>query len=95
MADQQSDDLDATDTLTVKNIISYSELSEKLNTALFGTNFHLVVPPYIPPPGIPFNFAASVALPGGYTADESTFTEELRFQGTAMNNRLTWQAWRL
>ena len=75
----------------MKNIISYSELSEKLNTALFGTNFHLVVPPYIPPPGIPFNFAASVALPGGLTADESTFTEELRFQGTAMNNRLTWQ----
>jgi iron complex outermembrane receptor protein len=82
----------ASDTLTIKNIASYAELQEKLRTALFGTDFHLVVPPFIPPPGIPFNFAYSVPLPGGYTANESTATEELQFQGTAMNNRLKWQA---
>ena len=82
----------ASDTLTIKNIASYAELQEKLKTALFGTDFHLVVPPFIPPPGIPFNFAYSVPLPGGYTANESTATEELQFQGTAMNNRLKWQA---
>ncbi len=82
----------ATDTLTVKNIVSYAELQEKLRTPLFGTNFHFIFPPFIPPPGIPFDFANSTPLPGGYTADESTATEELRFQGTAMNNRLNWQA---
>ncbi len=82
----------ATDTLTVKNIVSYAELQEKLKTPLFGTNFHFIFPPFIPPPGIPFDFANSTPLPGGYTADESTATEELRFQGTAMNNKLNWQA---
>ena len=82
----------ASDTLTIKNIASYAELQEKLRTALFGTDFHLVVPPFIPPPGIPFDFAYSIPIPGGYTADESTATEELQFQGTAMNNRLKWQA---
>ena len=82
----------ATDTLTVKNIVSYAELQEKLQTPLFGTDFHLFIPGLTPPPGIPFDFANSTPLPGGYTADESTATEELRFQGTAMNNRLNWQA---
>ncbi len=82
----------ASDTLTVKNIVSYAELSEKYRTSLFGTNFHLVIPGLIPPPGLPMDFAASVPLPGGYTADESTFTEELQFQGRAMGDRLRWQA---
>ncbi len=82
----------ATDTLTVKNIVSYADLQEKLRTALFGTNFALVFPPFIPPPGIPFVFAQSIPVPGGYTADESTATEELQVQGIAMNNRLKWQA---
>jgi iron complex outermembrane receptor protein len=82
----------ASDTLTIKNIASYAELQEKLRTALFGTDFHLIFPPFIPPPGIPFDFANSIPIPGGYTANESTATEELQFQGTAMNNRLKWQA---
>ena len=81
----------ASDALTVKNIASYAVLTEKYRNAIFGTNFHLVFPPFIPPPGIPFDFAASVTLPGGYTADESTFTEELQFQGRAMGDRLHWQ----
>jgi iron complex outermembrane receptor protein len=82
----------ATDTLTVKNIASYAELYERLRTPLFGTNFHFVFPPFVNPPGIPFDFANSIPIPGGYTADESTATEELRVQGTAANNRLNWQA---
>ncbi len=82
----------ATDTLTVKNIASYAEIYERLRTPLFGTNFSFVFPPFIPPPGIPFDFANSVPLPGGWTADESTATEELRFQGTAMHSKLNWQA---
>ncbi|HTV96063.1 MAG TPA: TonB-dependent receptor [Steroidobacteraceae bacterium] len=81
----------ASDDLTIKNIMSYAQLAERLRTALFGTNFSLIVPPYIPAPGIPFDFAASVPLPGGYTADESTATEELQFQGRALNDRLHWQ----
>ncbi len=81
----------ASDTLTLKNIASYAQLSEKLRTALFGTDFHLVFPPFIPPPGIPFDFAQSIPLPGGKTADESTATEEIQAQGRALNDRLHWQ----
>ena len=81
----------ASDDLTIKNIMSYAQLAERLRTSLFGTNFSLIFPPFIPPPGIPFDFAQSDPLPHGYTADESTATEELQFQGRALNDRLHWQ----
>ena len=75
----------ASDNLTVKNIASYAVLDEKYRNAIFGTNFFLA-------PGLPIVFAESVTLPGGSTADESTATEEIQFQGTALNNALSWQA---
>ena len=75
----------ASDNLTVKNIASYAQLDEKYVNPIFGTNWYLG-------PGVPVVFAESVPLPGGSTADESTTTEEIQFQGTALNNALTWQA---
>ena len=75
----------ASDNLTVKNIASYAVLDEKFRTALFGTNFFVA-------PGVPINFANSIPLPGGASADESTATEEIQLQGSAWDNKLTWQA---
>jgi iron complex outermembrane recepter protein len=75
----------SSDTLTVKNIASYAQLDEKYRNTLFGTNFFLA-------PGVPLGFTNSTPIPGGYTADESTATEELQFQGRTEDNRITWQA---
>jgi iron complex outermembrane receptor protein len=78
--------------LTVKNIFSYAQLTDDLRSAIFGTNF---ATPAIPPlglPSFPFGFTGSVNVPGGHTANQSTLTEELQFQGNALDNKLTWQA---
>ena len=83
----------ASDTLTVKNIVSYAELQEKLRTCavrdeLRTWSSHLS----FPRPAFLSTSPQSIPVPGGYTADESTATEELQVQGIAMNNRLKWQA---
>ena len=82
----------ASDTLTVKNIASYAQLYETYRSALFGTNFHVIIPGLIPPPGLPIDFAASVPVAGGPTADESTATEEIQLQGRAADGKLNWQS---
>jgi iron complex outermembrane receptor protein len=74
----------ASDNLTLKNIGSYGVLDEKYRSSLFGTNFMLA-------PGVGFDFANSTPLPGGSSADESTATEEIQFQGNAFDNKFTWQ----
>lgn len=76
----------ATDNLTIKNIFSYSELSNTNNIALFGENFR------VGPTDIPVLGPTIYAAPGMKLADQSTLTEELQFQGSAMNGRLNWQA---
>ena len=81
----------ASDTMTVKNIASYAQLYETYRSALFGTNFHVIIPGLIPPPGLPIDFAASVPVAGGPTADESTATEEIQLQGRAVDGKLNWQ----
>jgi iron complex outermembrane receptor protein len=75
----------ASDTLTIKNIASYAQLDEKYRSAIFGTNFFLA-------PGAPIGFTNSTPLPGGSTADESTATEEIQFQGRTTDDKLTWQS---
>jgi iron complex outermembrane recepter protein len=75
----------ASDNLTIKNIGSYAQLDEKFRNSGFGTNFFVA-------PGVPIVFAQIIPLPGGSTADESTATEEIQFQGNALGNALTWQA---
>jgi iron complex outermembrane recepter protein len=80
----------ASDSLTAKNIISYSQYRSVERQEVFGSRF--LVPSFIPGlGGLPIGFAATNPLPGGYTSDQSTFTEEVQFQGTAANDRLQWQ----
>jgi iron complex outermembrane receptor protein len=84
---------DATSWLTVKNIASYAHLKNSYQSNLFGDNFNL---PNIPQlgqfAGQPVAFVSVDAPPGTNIADQTTFTEELQFQGHAFNNRLSWQA---
>ncbi|MBV1688698.1 TonB-dependent receptor [Novosphingobium sp. G106] len=78
----------AGDTLTVKNIASYAQLKQSGNSPIFG-NLWLV-----PAGGVvyPTNFEQSASPPGLDSANESTFTEELRLAGNSLDNRLSWQA---
>ncbi len=81
----------ATDAMTVKNIASYAELNDKLNSAIFGTAFST---PPVPPLGLPsyrFGFAESKPFPGHSTAKQSTTTEELQLQGRTSNDGVVWQ----
>jgi iron complex outermembrane receptor protein len=84
------------DTLTVKNIISYAELREFYKSPIFGTDFNyqdFAAAPFL---GItsptPTFFAASSPIPGTHSAAESTFTEELQLQGRTEDSKLNWQA---
>lgn len=74
----------ASDALTIKNIVSYAQLKNDLASDLFGTDFivgsHRVA------------FSKPGPIPGGHTASQSTFTEELQFQGQTGDDRLVWQA---
>jgi iron complex outermembrane receptor protein len=74
----------ATDTFTVKNIVSYAQLENDLNSDLFGTDFFVG----------PFPLITNVSLhpPGLHSASQYTLTEELQFQGRSQDDRLTWQA---
>jgi iron complex outermembrane receptor protein len=79
----------ATDTLTVKNIVSYAEYRESSAFSLWGTNFQL-----------PLGGGASLPIPtinlgpgpSGYNAAQSTFTEEFQLHGRMLDGRLDWQA---
>lgn len=75
----------ATDNLTIKNIISYGEFRERFHQNIGGENLELI-------PGMPFASTIVRNLPGMYAAAQSTFTEELQFQGSALSGDLTWQA---
>jgi iron complex outermembrane receptor protein len=85
----------ASDTLTLKNIISYGEFKNLQRSPLFGTNWSAANTP-IPYPfiffaGVPRIFTGIFPIPGRNTADQYTFTEELQLQGSALDNRLTYQ----
>ena len=73
------------DTLTIKNIASYAELRDTLNSALFGTDWPLV------PGQPPLEFAFLQSAPGYWGTDQSTLTEELQAQGSTADQRLTYQ----
>jgi iron complex outermembrane receptor protein len=78
----------ASDTVTVKNIVSYAELRQTGRNPIFGNDFQ------VPVGGTVYdtNFEMSNAPTNGYIAAESTFTEEFRLNGTAAGNHLNWQA---
>jgi iron complex outermembrane receptor protein len=83
----------ATDTLTVKNIVSYAQLINDQHSELFGSNFYLPNDPSLGGlAGLPITFTNTRPAPGLHSAAQSTLTEELQFQGDSFGGRLTWQA---
>jgi iron complex outermembrane receptor protein len=75
----------AGDTLTIKNIASYSEYRERVRFDLNGINV-------APVAGQPFNYIIASHAPGYPTAAQNGVTEELQFQGRTSDGRLNWQA---
>jgi iron complex outermembrane receptor protein len=75
----------ASDAFTLKNIASYSEAFQRVNNALFGTDWPIGggLPPIV--------FSTIQSAPGDWTSAEFTFTNELQAQGTVLNDRLTYQ----
>lgn len=80
----------ASDNLVIKNIISYAELRQSTNSQIFGSNFQLLSPLSGTPYPVYSNMLHHAA--GLDTTSQSTFTEELQFQGLAMDSKLRWQA---
>jgi iron complex outermembrane receptor protein len=75
----------ASDALTVKNIMSYSEFVQDLRTDIFGTNL------LVPSLNAYVSTAMAFSPDGSHLANQKNFTEELQFQGEAIDKRLTWQ----
>jgi iron complex outermembrane receptor protein len=75
---------EASDTLTVKNIISYAEYRESQRSDNNGTNYFLA-----PGVDLPLVIAQSGANP--YSSSLSTFTEELQVQGGTADDNFSWQ----
>ena len=82
----------ASDSLTIKNIASYAQLKEDIVSSLFGTYLDLYDFGIYPAvnQGI-IGLAQVVPIPGGNTANQSTFTEELQLQGHGLGGRLQYQ----
>ena len=80
----------ASEQLTIKNIASYAEFRNVQRGPMFGTNWSMGIPMLgIPNQQIAFNFLRPI--PGGKTAAQSTFTEELQFQGASADRKLIYQ----
>lgn len=78
----------ATDSLTIKNIASYSTFKQILRQDVFSTNF------LVPNTANPIGYVAtsfSFNADGLYTNNQNNFTEELQLQGSTANNKLTYQ----
>jgi iron complex outermembrane receptor protein len=76
----------ATDTLTAKNILSYSRFIQDLRQDIFATNFGVPTPT----PGY-ISTAFSFNPDGFHTNDQKNFTEELQFQGNSLAGKLNYQ----
>ncbi|GGB85812.1 TonB-dependent receptor [Novosphingobium endophyticum] len=88
--------LQASDSLTIKNIASYAQLTSTSRTEAFGTRW-IMPETFLGQPtgdlaGRELSFVPVMAAPGLASNDQSTFSEELQFSGSAGAGRLTWQA---
>jgi len=85
----------ASDAFTLKNILSYAQFRDFQRTPLFGTNWQsseLPAPyPSIFFRGVPPVFSGAFAAPGLNSANQATYTEEFRIQGTSADQRLAYQ----
>ena len=83
------------DALTVKNIVSYGQLTNRTRNEAFGTRW--VIPgtfngvPTGPIAGLNATFVNIQHAPGLASSDQSTFSEELQLQGRS-GDELVWQA---
>jgi iron complex outermembrane receptor protein len=85
----------ASDTLTVKNIVSYGEFREDAAFNLYSDNFtfpdtavtRAAFPTLV---GKPFQYIRLATQPGFHASAESTFTEELQLQGTSLDDKLSY-----
>jgi iron complex outermembrane receptor protein len=86
----------ASDAFRIKNIASYGQYKDLQRSPLFGTNWQLSTLPTPYPQlffrGIPAVFTGIFPIPGGNSADQSTYTEELQLQGATSDQKLTYQA---
>jgi iron complex outermembrane receptor protein len=73
------------DSLTIKNILSYAELENTLKTKIYGINYDYYGRGN-------YSFVQSDTPPGMPVNSQTSFVEELQFQGTALDDRLSWQA---
>ena len=83
------------DTVTIKNIASYGQFRDTQSSPLFGTNWNSADLPsiygsFIFPGTLP-QFTEIAPIPGGITSNQSTATEELQIQGSALDDKLTYQ----
>ncbi|SDC97388.1 iron complex outermembrane recepter protein [Sphingomonas sp. YR710] len=88
----------ASETLTLKNIASYSQVRTNFITDILGANYVIPVGAFGPIPstgalgGSTLGFAQATRAPGANNADQQNVVEEFRAQGTAADSRLNWQA---
>ena len=83
----------ASDNLTIKNIVSYGQFKEIARQTLEGEYYY--IPDGTSPYGTIDPFINLIHLgnfPGFKSTDQETITEELQFQGRSSDGRLTWQA---
>jgi iron complex outermembrane receptor protein len=82
---------DISDNLTFKNIISYAEVMNDIRGPIFGNSWQAEQGEFGANAGTVLPFG-SIQGPGQHFNHSNTFTEEIQFQGTALDSRLTWQA---
>jgi iron complex outermembrane receptor protein len=84
----------ASDTLTLKNIMSYGQFRERSSFSLYSDNFRFTpVAQFFSSANIvgrPYQYINLNTQDGYNTAYGSTFTEELQLQGSAAQGRLTY-----
>lgn len=81
---------DVNDDLTIKNIAAYAHLETENGTTVFGSDF--------PDPdnardrtNYQYGVGVSVLNPSEPVTSQATYVEELQFQGTGLDEKLTWQ----
>lgn len=75
------------DNLSFKNLLSFATLTQDMTGANFGADYHL--PAALG--GTHIVFYPSDPLPGYHNNNQSTWVEEVRLSGTALDDKLTWQ----
>ncbi len=82
----------ASDSLTIKNIVSYAQLRDIERDSIFGTQYNTSSTILSFLGSHPIEFDPVQPAAGADTAHQSTTTEEIQAQGNAFDSKLVWQA---